>query len=183
MIPHKEPAMPAATIQEIEPAAANQLIASGQAALIDVREEDEYARERIPGATLAPLSRFDPASIPADRAVIFHCRTGRRSMDAAQRVAGRSQGDIYNLQGGIVAWRAAGLPIQEDRKMPLPIMRQVQITAGGVVLLGSILAVTVSPWFLLVVGFFGAGLLFAGLTGTCGMASMLAVMPWNRRST
>jgi len=61
----------------------------------------------------------------------------------------------------------------------MPIMRQVQVVVGFMVLLSSALAALVSPWFLLLTGFFGAGLLFAGLTGTCGMAALLGRMPWN----
>jgi rhodanese-related sulfurtransferase len=90
-------------------------------------------------------------------------------------------GEAYVLEGGIDAWIAAGLPTEHDRKAPLEIMRQVQIVAGMLVLAGVALGATVSPGFLLLSGFVGAGLTFAGATGFCGMARLLALAPWNRR--
>jgi rhodanese-related sulfurtransferase len=101
-------------IKEIDPAAANQLLSSRQAILIDVREADEHARERISGGTLVPLSRFDPAAVPQGK-VILYCRAGIRSMDAAQRLAAAGRTDLYNLSGGIIAWQRAGLPIELGR--------------------------------------------------------------------
>jgi rhodanese-related sulfurtransferase len=89
--------------------------------------------------------------------------------------------EAFNLAGGIEAWKQAGLPVEVDRAVSrISIMRQVQIVAGSFVLAGAALAYWVSPWFLIVPAFFGAGLLFAGLSGTCGMAALLSVMPWNR---
>jgi hypothetical protein len=87
---------------------------------------------------------------------------------------------LFSLKGGIGGWKAAGLATVVNRGAPIPVMRQVQIVVGAIVLLGSVLAATVSPWFLLLTGFFGLGLLFAGVTGTCGMAAFLGLMPWNR---
>ena len=88
--------------------------------------------------------------------------------------------DAYCLQGGIEAWKAAGLPIHANRNAPLEIMRQVQIAAGGLVLLGVALGSLVHPAFYAVSAFVGAGLAFAGATGWCGMAYLLKAMPWNR---
>ena len=84
------------------------------------------------------------------------------------------------LQGGIDAWKKAGLPVTVDRTAPIPVMRQVQIAAGGLVVLGAVLGATVAPAFYLLSGFVGAGLVFAGTTGFCGMARILEMMPWNR---
>lgn len=84
------------------------------------------------------------------------------------------------LEGGLEAWRKAGLPLHLDRKQPLPLMRQVQIGAGSLVLVGVLLGYLASPWFFLLAGFVGAGLLQAGVTGWCGMANLLQLMPWNR---
>jgi rhodanese-related sulfurtransferase len=89
--------------------------------------------------------------------------------------------DVTCLKGGLDAWKAAGLPTEKNAAAPaIPIMRQVQITAGSIVLIGTVLAWLVSPLFLGLTGFIGAGLLVSGLTGTCGMANMLRLMPWNR---
>jgi rhodanese-related sulfurtransferase len=84
------------------------------------------------------------------------------------------------LTGGIDGWAAAGLPVEVDRGKPIEIMRQVQIAAGVLVLTGVILGLLVAPGFFGLSAFVGAGLTFAGLTGWCGMAKLLAVMPWNR---
>ena len=91
-----------------------------------------------------------------------------------------NDGQAYQLEGGLQAWKRAGLPVIADRKAPLPIMRQVQIVAGSLVLLGIVLAVLVSPWFMALSAFVGAGLIVAGITGFCGMANLLLHMPWNR---
>ena len=86
------------------------------------------------------------------------------------------------LQGGLDGWRAAGLPTRLDRAQPLEIMRQVQLVAGGLVLLGVLLGFLVAPAFFGLSAFVGAGLMMAGATGWCGMAKLLQAMPWNRRS-
>lgn len=86
------------------------------------------------------------------------------------------------LEGGIDGWKAAGLPVTEDKSQPLPLMRQVQIAAGGLTLLGVILGYTVHGGFFLISGFVGAGLMLAGMTGFCGMARLLEKMPWNTRT-
>jgi hypothetical protein len=86
------------------------------------------------------------------------------------------------LDGGLDSWKKAGLATKADRKAPLEIMRQVQITAGSIVVAGAVLAATVSPAFIWLSAFIGAGLVFAGSTGWCGMAKLLAVMPWNRKA-
>lgn len=164
--------------REIEPKTAEAWVRAGEAILIDVRDPDESARERIEGALLVPLSRFDPAAIPAGKKVVLHCRTGRRSAEALARLTPGAQ--AFHIRGGIEAWKAAGLPVQGNPRAPIPIMRQVQITAGALAFIGSALGAFVSPWFLLLSGFIGAGLVFSGVTGTCGMAATLSLMPWNR---
>jgi hypothetical protein len=81
---------------------------------------------------------------------------------------------------GLDAWRRARLPLTTDRRAPIDLQRQVQFGAGGMALLGTICGVLLSPWFLVVPGFVGAGLLTAGLTGFCGLATLLMHAPWNR---
>lgn len=85
------------------------------------------------------------------------------------------------LEGGIEARKEAGLPVARDSNQPIEIMRQVQIAAGSLVLIGVVLGALLHPAFYGLAGFVGAGLLFAGLSGWCGMAKLLALMPWNRR--
>ncbi len=167
--------------RELDAKQAAEWTADGRTTIVDVREPDEYARERIEGTVLVPLSRFDFTRLPGtpDSSLVFLCRTGRRSAEAAARAAAAGWTCVYTLKGGIEAWKSAGLPVIRTRA-PISIMRQVQIVVGAGVLAGSLLAWLVSPWFLLLTGFFGAGLIFAGTTGMCGMAAVLSAMPWNR---
>ena len=156
---------------------------TGGALLVDVRDDYEHAEERIDGAVLRPLSAFEPEALrneAGDRRVVFHCRSGKRSQEAADRFCREGEA-TFQLAGGIEGWKAAGMPVIRSASAPkLPIMRQVQISAGAMVAAGVGLGVTVSPWFLAIAGFVGCGLMFAGLTGWCGLAKLLAVMPWNR---
>ena len=166
------------SLPTVTPDEARRLIAGG-AALIDIRAPDEHARASIPGAQNRPLATL--GQIEDAAAVVYHCRTGMRTGANAARLAAAANCPAYVLEGGLDAWRAAGLPVTEDRKAPIEIMRQVQITAGSLVVLGIGLGITIEPAFLGLAAFVGAGLVFAGSTGWCGMARLLAVMPWNRQ--
>ena len=167
------------TLTKLTPEQARARTAEG-AALIDIRGADEHARSRIPGAHNAPLgSDLNLGDAPA---VIFHCRSGMRTDANAAQLAAASPCQAYLLEGGIDAWRAAGLPVIDDAKAPLEIIRQVQITAGLLVLAGVILSLTMAPGWIGLSAFVGAGLTFAGVSGWCGMAKLLALMPWNRRA-
>ena len=171
-------------LQTISPARAAELVRKG-AILIDIREADEHARERIPGARHHALSRLDKDAPvrPGDEVLVFHCRSGARTKSNAGKLAAAAQScETYILEGGIDAWKKAGLPVTLDRSQPIDIMRQVQIAAGMLILIGAALGVSVSPLFYALSAFVGAGLLFAGVTGFCGMAHLLALMPWNRRA-
>jgi len=168
------------TLPLISPAETRQLMADG-ALLIDIRPSDEFARSRIPGSENRPIERLQ--RVGDAPAVVYHCRSGMRTAANAARLAAASDCPAYLLDGGHDAWRAAGLPVAENRKAPLEIMRQVQITAGSLVVLGVLLGLTVQPAFLGLSAFVGAGLVFAGSTGWCGMAKLLAAMPWNRPRT
>lgn len=169
----------------LSPADVAARIKSGAARLIDIREPDEYTREHIVGATAAPLSTFEAAhlNLTADQDVIFMCRTGNRTGVNCDRLAARVSGPAWVLDGGLEAWKAAGLPTRTDRKAPLEIMRQVQMGAGGLILLGALLGVVVHPAFWGLSALVGAGLFIAGATGFCGMARLLALAPWNRART
>ncbi|PLS67872.1 MAG: hypothetical protein CV045_11125 [Cyanobacteria bacterium M5B4] len=150
--------------------------------LIDVREPGEYSSERIPGAKLMPLSKFDCSQIPADQEVVLYCRTGTRSAQAAEKIFATGVKTVQHLQGGITAWKQQGLPTDRDADAPISLFRQVQIVAGSLVLTGTILGATVSPKFLGLSGFVGAGLIFAGVTDTCALGMLLAKLPYNQRT-
>ena len=158
---------------------------AGTAVLVDVREPTEHAGEHIPGARLCPLSSFDPVRVPqeAGKKLVLHCVMGQRSAQAGQKLLEAGRTEVYNLQGGIQAWKEAGYPTERTTtQAPISLPRQVQIVAGSLVLLGTVLGAWVSPWFLVLSGFIGAGLAYAGLSGTCSMAMLLARCPWNQRT-
>ena len=170
-------------LQAISPERAAELVRRG-ATLIDIREADEHARERIPGARHHALSRLNTES-PArsgDEVLVFHCRSGARTRGNAARLSAAANCDAYILDGGLDAWKKAGLPVTLDRSQPIDIIRQVQIAAGSLVLMGMLLGTLISPGFYALSAFVGLGLVFAGVSGFCGMAHLLALMPWNRRT-
>lgn len=157
---------------------------SRELTLIDIREPDEFAREHINGAVSLPLSRIEAGHIAlrGTTPVAFTCRTGMRTNSNCDRLAAHVGEPAYVLEGGLEGWKKAGLATNADRKAPIEIMRQVQITAGSIVLLGAILSATLHPAFIWLSAFIGAGLLFAGASGWCGMAKLLGLMPWNRKA-
>jgi rhodanese-related sulfurtransferase len=170
-------------LKSLSPAEARQLI-DGGAVLVDIRDADEHAREHIPSARNVTLSQIKENGLPRPlqaHAVIYHCRSGARTTANAETLLSAAQCEAYVVEGGLDAWRKAGFPIKADRRQPLPLMRQVQIGAGSLVVLSVALGYAVSPWFFVLAGFVGTGLLQAGVTGWCGMATMLQRMPWNRR--
>jgi glyoxylase-like metal-dependent hydrolase (beta-lactamase superfamily II) len=148
---------------------------------LDVRTAAEYAAEHISGARRIGLEEVGARSSELGKAsrIVLVCRTGQRAQLAADRLSGLSA-RLQVLEGGMVAWRAAGLPIREGAKKVLPLDRQVQLIVGSMVLIGTLLGAFVNPWLLIIPGFFGAGLAFAGATGTCALGMMLARMPWNQ---
>lgn len=163
----------------ISPVEAQRRIEAG-AVLIDIRSPDEYARGHIPCAKnlpLAQISRIDGAT-----EVIFHCKSGMRTAANAAGLEAATDAPVFLLEGGFDAWRKAGLDCNFDRKQPLEIMRQMQIVAGSLVLLGLLLGFLVSPVLFGLSAFVGVGLTMAGITGRCGVTRLLAAMPWNRRA-
>ncbi|MBT6512657.1 MAG: DUF2892 domain-containing protein [Rhodospirillaceae bacterium] len=167
---------------EISPQEAKTLIDSDKALLFDIREADEYAREHILGARLAPLSGFNPKDFPADhdKVGLFHCASGNRTAQAATEILQTGFAKVYLIEGGIAGWKKAGLPVNVNKAAPISIQRQVQLTAGTMMVLSVVLAAVFSPWFMALGAFVGAGLMFAGASGTCAMATQLSSMPWNR---
>ncbi len=172
-----------ATLTPLSPEEVKARLDAGRAVLIDIREPDEFARSHVPGARSHPLSGWEAAhlTVDPDADVVFTCRSGMRTAGACDRLAARVTGDAYVLSGGLDGWTKAGLPVATDAKAPLEIMRQVQIAAGSLVLLGVVLGFAVAPAFFGLSAFVGAGLTFAGATGFCGMARLLMMAPWNRR--
>lgn len=173
--------------REASPKDVKEWLRADECVLIDVREPDEHARERIPGSKLLPLSRFDPQQAAAlakpGQKIVLHCRSGRRSSDACRMAASLAGAGVpvINMTGGIEAWKAAALPVEVNTRVSgISVMRQVQLVIGVCVLAGSALAWFVDPRFIAIPAFFGAGLAFAGATGTCALATVIGWLPWNR---
>lgn len=170
-------------LQEIDAQTLKQWLDENAVTLVDVREATEYAAERIPGAKLHPLSQFDPHQIrpSTGKKLVLYCQSGNRSAKAARQYLAAGLTPVMHLQGGIPSWKKAGYPIEKSQNAPISLFRQVQIVAGSLVVLGTVLGVLVSPGFLLLSGFVGAGLVFAGITNTCAMGMLLAKLPYNQR--
>lgn len=174
-----------AVLHKLSPQQAQEWIDSGRAVLVDVRETDEFARNHVRGALSQPLSTWEKAHLTIDPQadVIFTCRSGMRTAAACDRLAARVSGAAFVLDGGVEAWGKAGLPLETNANAPMEIIRQVQIAAGSLVLLGVILGFLITPALFGLSAFVGAGLILAGVSGFCGMARLLMLAPWNRVTT
>jgi rhodanese-related sulfurtransferase len=168
-------------LPRISPSDAKLLIDKG-ALLVDIRELEEHARERIPGARNQPLGRLRDGALPNDaQTIVFHCKSGNRSrLNAGLLAKAARDVDAFIIDGGIEAWKAAGLPIDKDSHQPIEPSRQVQIASGVVILVATGLGYFVNPGFYAVCGVVGAALLLAGLTGSSAINKLVSHMPWNR---
>lgn len=172
-------------VTSITPQELQKRRASGeQIELIDVRTPAEFREIHADLARLVPLDQLDPKAVLDTResreAPLFViCRTGNRSRKAIEKFQAAGFTNLVNVEGGTLAWEQAGLPLVRGKKS-ISLERQVRIAAGLLVFVGSLLGAFVSPWFLILPGFVGAGLTFSGITDTCGMGMLLARMPWNQ---
>lgn len=172
--------------QHIDASTLKQWLDNDEAVLIDVREPAEHKTANIPGATLKPLSTITTANLASagNKKVVIHCQKGARGGSACQKLLEELDDDsaleIYNLEGGLEAWQRAGLPLGKSGGKVLPLDRQVQLTLGSLVLMFGLLGYFIDANFSLIAGLLGAGLMTAGLTGWCGLARLMAIMPWNR---
>jgi rhodanese-related sulfurtransferase len=176
------------TVATISPSALAQLYGSGkQIELIDVRTPVEYQEVHVEFAKNIPLDRLDPTRIMNDRngtrnePLYVICRSGGRSQQACQAFVAAGFPNVINVEGGTLACVQTALPVVHGKKA-ISLERQVRITAGSLVLLGVALGWFVHPVFYGLSAFIGAGLVFAGVTDTCGMGMLLARMPWNNRT-
>jgi rhodanese-related sulfurtransferase len=168
-------------LPRISPSDAKLLIEKG-ALLVDIRELEEHARERIPGAKNQPLTRLGEGTLPTDaQAIVFHCKSGNRTrLNSGLLAKAARDVDAFIIEGGIEAWKAAGLPIDKNLHQPIEPARQVQVIAGLLVLASTLLGYFVNPGFYAICGIVGAGLLLIGLTGSSALNKLISFMPWNR---
>jgi len=166
-------------VQTVSPAEAKRLLDEENAELIDIRNVEEFACEHLAGAHLKPLQVLPllPPAPDKARSVIFYCRTGHRTGDHKDLLERLGHTATYIIDGGLDGWKKAGLPTLQHAA-PLPMPRQIQMAAGALVFTFSLLSFFM-PGFTWLTLFIGAGLMFAGYTGICLMAKLLARMPWN----
>jgi len=170
-------------IQTISPESLNQhLSTKSECILIDVRTPAEYEASHIVSAVNYPLGSPELKTQikylkDNPKEVFITCQGGTRAKTACKEFIDEGLSP-RSLEGGTAAWIAAGLPAVYGEKN-ISLERQVRIAAGSLVLVGVVLSYLINPQFILLSGFVGAGLVFAGITDTCGMGMLLAKMPWN----
>jgi rhodanese-related sulfurtransferase len=158
-----------------------QRVSNDKISLIDVRTPAEYGSIHAGGAINHPMESFNLEQVPFSKDEEIHviCQSGGRSMKVCKKMDGAGFTKIFNLEGGTSAWQLAGLPVVEGRKV-MSLERQVRIAAGALVVIGAVVGQFVHPSGFGLSAFIGAGLVFAGVTDTCGMGMIIAKMPWNR---
>jgi rhodanese-related sulfurtransferase len=165
----------------ISPAALSGLQNNGNVHLIDVRTPAEYGAVHAKGAVNIPLDKLEPGALAYCNgdAVYLICKSGVRARKAIDKLAESGFANTYEVEGGTDGWVSAKLPVQKGRKA-LGLEQQVRIIVGGMALTGAGLVLAGQPLGLVLVGMMGMGLVYAGITDTCGMAMMLAKAPWNQ---
>lgn len=174
-------------ILSVSPAELQRRIDQGEnPEMLDVRTPAEHGEVHAVGVNLVPLDKLvtkrflESRQAEAQAPLYLFCKSGGRALRAAEKFVAAGFDKVIVVDGGTDAWVAAGLPVERGARKVMSLERQVRITAGALVFVGTLLGVLASPWFLVVPGFVGAGLVFAGLTDTCGMGMALARCPWNR---
>ncbi|MBX3118535.1 MAG: rhodanese-like domain-containing protein [Fimbriimonadaceae bacterium] len=169
-------------IRMIKPTELKDKLSTGERLqLIDVRSPGEYASGHIPGTVNMPLEQVDTRldDLHSADPVVIVCQSGGRASMCYENLKGYRD-DLFVLEGGTSAWMAEGLPAVSSTASRWAIERQVRLAAGLLVLMGTALSIMVSPAWIYLAMFVGAGLTFAGLTNVCGMAALFGAMPWNK---
>jgi rhodanese-related sulfurtransferase len=173
------------SVTTISPRQLADLFKGGQIDLTDVRTPVEFRELHAKDARNVPLDRLDPVALMQARngsregPLYVICRSGSRGRQACEKFLAAGFANAVNVEGGTLAWAECGLPVVRGKKA-ISLERQVRIAAGLLVLLGASFGWLVHPAFVGLAAFVGAGLVFAGITDTCGMGLLLARMPWNQ---
>ena len=177
------------SLSTITPRQLAELCQSGKCIeLIDVRTPVEFREVHLTAARNVPLDQLDPEQVQHARGgsgnapLYVICRSGSRGQQACEKFIKAGFSNIINIEGGTLACIEAGLPIMRGQKA-ISLERQVRIAAGLMVVIGVALGIFFHEAFLGLAGFVGVGLVFAGITDTCGMGLILAQMPWNTCDT
>lgn len=169
----------------ITPKEAYEMLKNGEAILIDVREPDEFTKQHIAYAQSLPLGFLSDAlfdfPFPGDRKIITQCLSGKRGESACAVLSTKGlPNEIFNIAGGITAWQNDGLPIIGGFTPKFSIFRQVQMIVGSLIMALIFLGFLGLTMAFAIAGLFAGALAFAGLTGWCGLAYLLQMMPWNK---
>lgn len=175
----------------ITPKGLQLLLQQDKVFLVDVREASEFQREHVAQAKLYPKSSFDAEAVlkdaGKDATICVMCASGGRSAACCDAIRtainakpSYSNVQLLNLNGGMSAWRMEKLPVVENTKAPLPIIRQVHLIASTLIMSGSLLGYFVNKKFFALPFFVGCGLFVSGSTGFCGMALLLQYLPYNK---
>ncbi len=167
------------SIENVKPAEAQKWVESGEAVIVDVREQDEFNQEHIAQAVLYPLSSFDADAVikgAEGKKIVMQCASGKRAGQACQTfVEKHPETQIYLLEDGIQGWKNAGLPTEKKKGgARIPLDRQVLVAAGSLVLLFILIGAPVLSAAV------GGGLIYAGLSGNCMMKQLLMKLPYNK---
>jgi rhodanese-related sulfurtransferase len=169
-------------LSEISPQTAKERLDRDEAMLVDVRDETEHQAEHIPQAMLHPLPILNPHAIIAQadgKKIIFHCLSGKRASKACASFTQQTGLEAACLKGSIQGWKDAGLETTLATGA-ISLERQVMMVAGSVVLTGVLLSVFLNPEWIWLSGGVGAGLLFAGISGSCMLKKLLMALPYNK---
>ena len=153
--------------------------------LIDVRTPVEFQEVHVAAARNVPLDKLDPAAVmharngSKDEPLYLICRSGSRGQQACEKFQAAGFANVINVEGGTLACVEGGVPVVRGKKV-ISLERQVRIAAGLLVVIGAVLGWFVHPAFIALSAFVGAGLVFSGVSDTCGMGMLLARMPWNK---
>jgi len=153
-----------------------------------VRTPAEYRAGHIPGAQLIPIEEVTPAavgelfkrpSLGHEETLYVTCHAGPRALKAVEQLREMGLSNLSLVEGGTEGWEKAGLPLQRCGNA-ISLERQVQITIGSLLVMKVLLGFTIHELFFAFAALIGTGLIFAGITRWCGMAKLIAQMPWNR---
>ncbi|QDT75646.1 rhodanese-like domain-containing protein [Lacipirellula limnantheis] len=173
------------SVSTITPRQLHDIVQTGaDVELIDVRTPVEFQEVHVSFARNVPLEQLGSATSAAGRSgaaqpLYVICRSGGRGKQACEKLLAAGYANVVNVEGGTQAWDQAALPVVRGKKA-ISLERQVRIAAGLLVVTGAALGYFVSPAWIGLAAFVGAGLTFAGITDTCGMGMVLARMPWNQ---
>lgn len=176
------------SVTTITPKQLHEIHESGKKVeLIDVRTPVEFGEVHALYARNVPLNQLNAGKVAQERSasqdpLYVICKSGSRGKQACEKLTAAGCTNVVNVEGGTTAWEQSGLPVARGKKA-MSLERQVRIAAGSLVFVGSALAAFVHPYWIGLPAFVGAGLVFAGVTDTCGMGMLIARMPWNQKQS